>query len=217
MLAILVTRTKNRKLGLGSCTTYAGQASCPDTCPFRAGGGCYAEAGPMYIISRRLRELGATAAVVARAEADAIDAVRSFERTPYLRLHTLGDCPDEACAMVVSAAVGRATKRGLRVAWTYTHAFASVPVDAWYPIHVRASVETLHDAEVARSMGYSRMAWVVPAGEPMPCNAFRCPGNGCTTCQRCWVSAKDVVFTPHGSGAKRAVTSIQRKKGASNV
>ena len=43
-LAIASGSSGNRKIG-DAATTYAAQTSCPRSCPFFAGGGCYAESG----------------------------------------------------------------------------------------------------------------------------------------------------------------------------
>jgi hypothetical protein len=47
LAAIAVARSSNEKIG-DCATTYAAQASCPSSCAFFNGGGCYAEAGHVY-------------------------------------------------------------------------------------------------------------------------------------------------------------------------
>src|SRR5919199_1296654 len=45
-LALASNNSSNKKIG-NAATTYAAQTSCPTSCPFFDGGGCYAENGAL--------------------------------------------------------------------------------------------------------------------------------------------------------------------------
>src|SRR5206468_1103992 len=125
--AFAVETSDNAKLGLVSAT-YASQASCPRSCPFR-GHGCYAEGGLVGFQTRRLnRTRSRGPADVARAEARAIDGLTGDR---LLRLHVVGDAPTPTAARTLSAALRRYAARGMmprhgKKAWTYTHAWRAV-------------------------------------------------------------------------------------------
>ena len=151
--AIAVQVSKNRKTG-PVATTYAGQRACPASCPFM-GKGCYAEKGHMGIHTRRLNSAPKISKrAMAQAEADAIDAIRPVAGLP-MRLHVVGDCATPEAARIVSAAAERYTERGGGPAWTYTHAHARVPREAWGKVSVLASVHSPADGLAALSRGYA--------------------------------------------------------------
>jgi hypothetical protein len=160
-LAIANTTSGNRKIGHAG-TTYAAQGSCPTSCRFRDGGGCYAEAGTIgQFVTRPLNAAAedASALEIALAEARAIDELQVADNAGTvgrpLRLHTVGDCPDEQCARVVAAAAERYMDRGGGPVWTYTHAWADVERASWGRVSVLASCETVEDVEAARARGYA--------------------------------------------------------------
>ncbi len=166
-LAIAKTSSGNAKLG-DAATTHAAQASCPSSCVFKDGGGCYAESGRQgMFVTRRLNEVGelldADALDVAMAEAEAIDAMEVVPGRP-MRLHTVGDCSTDDCARVVAAAARRYVERGGGPVWTYTHAWRDVERASWGSISVLASCETGQDVRAASARGYAT-ALVVEAFE----------------------------------------------------
>ncbi len=172
--AIAVEVTENRKTGPVS-STYVSQHSCPGSCPLR-GQGCYAEAGPVGYVTRRLNASEVVRAdTIAREEAEAIDSLSSWRP---LRLHVVGDCRTRASARIVSAAadryaarffqrmkemVFRATRTHLmaerwkyeKIVWTYTHAWRNVERSDWGGVSVLASCETAAQAEEATERGYA--------------------------------------------------------------
>lgn len=155
-LAIAKNPSGNAKLG-DAATTHAAQASCPDSCVFKDGGGCYAETGRQgMFITRRLNEAaaGASALEVALAEADAIDDLDVVPGRP-MRLHTVGDCPTDETARVVSLAAERYVDRGGGPVWTYTHAWRDVARESWGRVSVLASCETAADVAEAKARGYA--------------------------------------------------------------
>jgi hypothetical protein len=152
-----VTRSYNRKLGVCS-TTLVPQQSCPNSCVFKDAG-CYAERGSLGFfhtlpLNKNALKLGASALDIARAEADAIDAMETVVGRP-LRLHTVGDCASDEAACLVSAAAERYMDRGGGPAWTYTHAWRDVERASWGRVSVLASCESREEVELAKARGYA--------------------------------------------------------------
>jgi hypothetical protein len=155
-LVIASAKSTNSKIG-DAATTYAAQQSCPTSCVFRDGGGCYAEAGSIgKFITDRLNASadGVTALEVAYAEAAAIDRMTVTPGKP-MRLHTVGDCATDEAARIVAAACDRYVQRGGGTVWTYTHAWRDVARESWGNVSVLASCETVADVFWARQRGYA--------------------------------------------------------------
>lgn len=206
--------------------TYASQASCPKTCPHR-GDTCYAEKGPLghFLTARLNASPEQDPDRIAEYEADLIDALPGDRD---LRLHVVGDCPTEYAARIVANAAAAYQARGRRLSkarhgvavtprvWTYTHAWRTVPVDAWHPVSVLASCESVSDAAEARERGYA-VALLVPFYPPgssgkafthhgiklMPCleTVKKVP---CIDCRRCFDADRlkahnvGIAFVPCG-------------------
>lgn len=229
--------SENGKTGRVSIT-YASQVSCSPTCPYRGGGGCYAEHGHMAMSTRRANMGAGLAAAtymdVAREEAADIRTLTG--RLP-LRIHAVGDCRDNAAArLVAAAAVEHMAKHG-QAAWGYTHSWREVDRASWGKVSMLASVETREDAR--RAMGEGWAAAIVMTTLPTDGRAWRegdigfipCPaqlsGRGrdktCVTCKLCWDDSRllarrnVVVFTPDHGTDKRitiALTVVNAQGGA---
>jgi hypothetical protein len=198
ILATAAARSGNAKIG-DAAATYAAQVSCPTSCAFFNGGGCYAENGTIYSsVTKRLNDdaaaTGATAADVAHAEADAIDELQVEPGRP-LRLHTVGDCKTDEAARIVAAACARYMERGGGPCWAYTHAWRLVNRESWRPVSVLASCETPEQVELARVRGYapaivvgefegSRRYSTVNGVEVLPCPQ-QTRGVPCSECRLC--------------------------------
>jgi len=166
LLALATARSKNEKIG-NCATTYAAQASCPSSCAFFNGGGCYAENGRIYTgVTKPLNGAAAIAAAtpvdVALEEAAAIDAlaevayeISGIRHGRPMRLHTVGDCRTDEAARIVAAAAERYMERGGGPVWTYTHAWRLVDRESWGRVSVLASCETAEQVELARARGYA--------------------------------------------------------------
>lgn len=230
-----VTKSGNRKLGDAS-TTHAAQISCPDSCIFKDGGGCYAERGPLgYFVLRNLNDsavtMEATALDVARAEAIAIDEMDTVIGRP-IRLHTVGDCASDEAALLVSQAAERYMDRGGGQAWTYTHAWRVVNRESWGRVSVLASCETDEEVREAKARGYAT-AIVVDQYEQeklyrhgetdiLPCPAQTRKGEvTCSSCRLCFddegLRKRDysIGFAVHGDQAtkKRAHERLRSTAG----
>ena len=225
-----VTKSANKKIG-DAATTHAAQASCPDTCVLKNGGGCYAERGPLgYFVLANLNKhavtVKATIMDVAQAEAEAIDNMDTVIGRP-LRLHTVGDCASDEAALLVSAAAERYTARGGGRSWTYTHAWRNVSRSSWGGVSVLASCETQEDVLEAKQRGYAT-ALVVDSYDGntkrykhgdidvLPCPAQTKKGVTCSSCKLCFddkgITERDysVGFEIHGDAVtqNRARTAL---------
>lgn len=200
-LALAVPRSNNSKLG-EAATTYAAQGSCPRSCVFLDGGGCYAETGQVgKFVTKPLNAAAgqANSIAIAKAEARAIDAMDVIPGRP-LRLHTVGDCATDEAALIVSAAAERYERRGGGRVWTYTHGWRDVARESWRGVSVLASCETTEQIFDARQLGYATSVTVesFPSrsryemqGEPLgqdviPCPAQTTPGVSCSDCGLCF-------------------------------
>jgi hypothetical protein len=233
-LAIATARSQNSKLG-NAATTYAAQTSCPASCPFFNGGGCYAEAGKVGFITARLNAAAAASVSgpreVAIAEADALDDLKVVRERP-LRLHTVGDCSTDEAAEIVSGASGRYREREGGPVWTYTHAWRDVARESWGDVSVLASCETAADVDEARARGYAT-ALVVESfetnklhvigpegGAQAGADILPCPqqtrGKTCSECKLCFDDrgiherGYSIAFELHGAPAtlKRAKKAL---------
>jgi hypothetical protein len=226
-LVIATSKSQNGKLG-NAATTYAAQASCPTSCPFMNGGGCYAEDGNVGFATIRLNKAAAAAfsgpLEVAEAEAAKIDTLNAAAGRP-LRLHTVGDCSTDEAALLVSAASERYTARGGGPVWTYTHAWRDVRRESWGKVSVFASCETAEDVRQAKARGYQTSIVVekftnnkrhvldARAGDAAGVDVLPCPqqtaaGVTCSSCKRCFddqniatLGGYSIAFEVHGSPA----------------
>ncbi len=147
-----------------ACSTSVSiEATCPVTCRYKDNG-CYEQAGLTGGRAKKRDQAaeGMTGDEVAELEAATIDA--QFPRgVPQdgarggrdLRLHVAGDAPSEAGARMLAGAAQRWLDRRGGAVWTYTARWGEIPREAWGPIHVLASVQTIEEADEAASLGYT--------------------------------------------------------------
>lgn len=202
-IATAVEQSHNAKTGNVSAT-YAAQGSCPTTCTLR-GAGCYAETERVGIATKQLNAAAGNASTldIAIAEAAAIDALKG---TRPLRLHVVGDCADDAAALIVSAAAARYSARSGQPVWTYTHAWRTVARESWGTVSVRASCETVAHLAEARARGYSGAIVVAEHASPKTIDGITpCPqqtkGTTCADCRLCFAERATIAFAAHGSKA----------------
>ena len=218
------------KLG-GVSATYVAQQSCPDTCPL-AGGGCYAEHGPFFmVVTRHLNGRSEGDAIeIARQEAEAIDTLTGKRD---LRLHAVGDSTTSEGTRLLAEAARRFSLRAIlrhkvvSKVWTYTHAWRTVSRDDWGSVSVLASCETLADVKEAHARGYATALMVKEhtgrklSDGVLPCPEQTTPGVTCRTCRLCmdatglWERGITIGFALHGDtiGLKRARTTLERLNG----
>jgi hypothetical protein len=233
--AIYVKKSGNTKLAGSSGrvdATYASiKKSCPSTCELRDKG-CYAQQSYVGMIVNRLdrRAKGQTPLTIARAEAKVIDQAYSGRNIPpntFLRLHVSGDSRTVKGTRVLSKAVSRWGKRGGTKAYSYTHAWRTVPRKEWGEVSVLASVANLREADEAYKKGYAP-ALVVPEHPGpksyklngsditwIPCPAQTKENVGCSDCKLCMRdqylidSKHGITFAAHGINKNKLKRHLQ--------
>ena len=149
---------------------------------------------------------------IAQIEAAGIDGLKGDRD---LRVHVVGDCSTVSAARLIGSAMVRYESRGGMKAWTYTHAWRTVPYSAWSGARVMASIHSGADVAAARAQGYTATAYAVPDRHPsrqaytvdgvrvVPCPAQWSDGVHCYThgsksrsCDICKGAAVTVAFQP---------------------
>jgi hypothetical protein len=208
-------------------------ATCPSTCPFIDGGGCYVETG---FTKRSAADMDAIAHEnymsgldVIREEARLIRWLFAGGPVPQdgarggrdLRLHVGGDCGTATGARLLAREAETWRLRGGGSVWTFTHHWRRVKRAAWGRVSVLASVEHGSDFAAARAQGYapaivlpafsSERAFTVPGGgttKVIPCPA-ETRGTTCVECRLCLdrdllAMNAAIGFSVHGAGAVAA-------------
>lgn len=220
-LARATPHTYNKKLG-PVATTYASPCTCPDDCPFKQNG-CYGESGP---VSWQVNKLAKEGDPHEAARVEAAEIRKLPKHTP-LRLHTYGDCKDaESARILAEACEGRAAP-----AWAYSHAWRVIPREAWGPIHILASCETVADAKRAQSEGYvpalvvkdfdGHRAFTVDGLKVVPCPEQTGRAATCSECRMCLNEPRlqelgiAIGFQAHGNGVKTIKGTLDLINGSS--
>jgi len=198
----------NHKTG-NLAATHVAQVTCPSgdqpkqpACPF-LGKLCYAErVGMQPFTTRRLNSNTETHLLtIAKIEAHGIDALPADRD---LRVHVVGDCKTRSAARIVGAAMVRYEVRSRTqkipagfFAFTYCHAWHSVPYSSWAGARVMASIHDPGDVARARDMGYTRCALAVPDRHPSK-QIYQVGGIDVLPCPAQWKDSNVRCYT-HGS------------------
>ena len=114
----------NKKTGKMAVSTSTWD-NCPSACPFRNGGGCYAEAGfhTRMMTDRITAGLPVTHNSSKRPHtiSQHIAAIRELPADIPLRLNAAGDLPGDRERLHASQCLRLADAAGRRTSWTYTH------------------------------------------------------------------------------------------------
>jgi hypothetical protein len=217
----LTARSSNRKTG-PIATTMTSSDSCPSTCPFNNGNGCYAAGGPTAIHWRKLdrREIGTSIGDFGHQLADAKLAPGSL-----LRWNVAGDLPHIGGTInlpVVQQLVGTMVWGAKLRPFTYTHHVQSADnLDAvrWCNgsgFTVNLSCDTEAQASRRHRDGFAavcvvasddaRKSWQDEHGVRFQtCPAQLKDGVTCQTCKLCTKADRAcvVAFRAHGASRKR--------------
>lgn len=211
----------------GVSATWAPQSTCPTSCPL-LGAGCYAETGRSGFQTRRLNRVakGKGRQSLAEEEARKIGELTGLRK---LRVHVVGDCATPESASIIGRAMRAHERKHGKAAWTYTHAWKTVPKAAWKGAKVLASCHSITDVKEARKKGFGT-ALVVP---PHPTNKvyelggekiIPCPAQflrnkvrtvtceDCTLCQRPEFLRREkltIGFEADRGTAKKMLTVLQ--------
>lgn len=217
-----MTSSANRKIGNIACTYLPIQKTCPETCTLKDNG-CYAQVGYVGFHMRRLETKTSSmkAYDIIRKEAREIMSLGPSANGKPLRLHISGDAKTTKTANLLR----EASKKWNGKVFTYTHAWRTVPRNAWGNISVLASVENLSQAKEAIDHGYTPAVTV--SHHPVNGKAYQkdgvkvipCPQQTkAVTCNKCKLCMNDsmlyqqnavIAFAAHGLRKKRILAVIQ--------
>jgi len=201
--------------------------SCPDACPLKSGGGCYADGGPLALHWRAV-----TAGERGLDWQSFCDVIAGLPAGQLWRHNQAGDLPGLndtinplAMEMLVRANAGR---RG----FTYTHKpmtpdnarMVRDANDAGFTVNLSAN--SLEHADQLADIGAGPVVTILPADAPaklvtpagrpvVVCPAQTRDDVSCATCQLCARADRPTIvgFLAHGAGAKKAERVFFMKKG----
>ena len=220
----LTPKSSNRKTG-PIATIRSSSNTCPSTCPFNHGGGCYAASGPEAIHWRRLDQSTKPEHVAGWLGLSDQFRAAKIKRGTLLRVNTAGDLPQlpstgEILGNVVDLMRGIFEHHGM-VPFTYTHHrqtehnLAVVDRQNKAGFTVNLSCDSEERASMMHRRGFPSVV-VVPADDTRTSWHDRdgvrfvtCPAQtGDTNCDRCRLCTKAdrsavVAFRAHGNKAKK--------------
>jgi site-specific DNA-methyltransferase (adenine-specific) len=231
MVPTRTARSRPVPVGASIATTFVSMAlTCPATCRWLIAGTCAGEAN-----YRRFGNLDDDAKDLTGHEVIANEAalliLNAFGGGPIpqdgpggtgrpLRIHVLGDVHCAGCARMLAAAAEDWVRRGGGKVWTYTHRWREIPREAWGPIEIHASIDSINDVysiddiDAAVAAGYTPS--IVRREFPLGDAAFQdggftfvpCPAQTrertCADCRLCWDTAAlarrrtGIAFREHG-------------------
>lgn len=225
----LTPRSSNRKTG-PIATIRSSSDTCPSTCPFNNGGGCYAAGGPEAIHWKRLDQ---STKPEHQGWIGLSDQFRAAKLKPgtLLRLNTAGDLPHlpttgEILGNVVDLMRGIFEHHKV-VPFTYTHHrqtehnLAVIDRQNQSGFTVNLSCDTEERASMMHQRGFPAVV-VVPADDDRKhwtdqdgTRFVTCPAQtGDTNCDRCRLCTKAdrsvvVAFRAHGTKAKKISARLE--------
>lgn len=226
---IYVSNSKNRKLGKNVDCTYAPiEESCPKSCSLK-NNGCYALYGYVGMVVNRLSKKNKnkmTPLQVAKEEAQAIKNSHNGGQISgnFLRLHVSGDARTRAAVSVLARAVRAWQSRGGALAWSYTHAWRSVPRADWQQISTLASIDDFSEAKDAKKQGYvpaivvshfeNDKSFIKDDTKWIPCPAQTKENVTCSSCKLCLNDKKlkalnaGIAFAAHGVSKNKIIKRL---------
>ena len=225
----LTPRSSNRKTG-PIATIRSSSDTCPSTCPFNNGGGCYAAGGPEAIHWKRLDQ---STKPEHQGWIGLSDQFRAAKLKPgtLLRLNTAGDLPHlratgEILGNVVDLMRGIFEHHNV-VPFTYTHHrqtehnLAVIDRQNQSGFTINLSCDTEERASMMHQRGFPAVV-VVPADDDRKhwtdqdgTRFVTCPAQtGDTNCDKCRLCTKAdrgavVAFRAHGTKAKKISARLE--------
>jgi hypothetical protein len=221
----LTLKSSNAKTGPIPVSTSTA-ATCPDVCPFKRGGGCYADGGPLAIHWKAVTN--------GERGADWRGFLKSLAAIPVgalWRMNQAGDLPGtgdslnrQALAQLVQAQRG---KRG----FTYTHKpltsaadRAAIAAANASGFTINLSANDLSHADALADLGIGPVAVVLESSQtsnlatPAGRKVVVCPATirddvTCATCQACANASRSVIigFPAHGASKRKASIIANRR------
>lgn len=208
--------SSNAKTGPIPVTTTSSD-SCPDTCSFKAGGGCYADGGPLRMHWRAVDDGSRGGSLE-----DLVALIGALPRGQLWRHNQAGDLPPGSKPDTIDAvalyqlAIANTHRRG----FTYTHYpptphnLTAVRQANKLGFTVNLSAESLGEADEYKALGLPVVVTlpadvddtvITPAGNTVVVCPATTGNTDCLNCGLCQRRDRDSIvgFPAHGHGAAR--------------
>lgn len=214
MLTYLTRQSRNKKTGPIPVSTSSAD-TCP-TCPLK-GAGCYAEAGPLAILWRKV-----TAGNAGLTWPEFLEQVETLPRRILWRHNQSGDLPGKGNAIYREALAQLVKANGKRRGFTYTHKpatrgnLAAIRAANKAGFTINLSANNLTHADTLADTGAGPVVVVLPADtrKPVKTPAGRtvaiCPAVisplTCFDCGLCAMPNRKAIigFPAHGASKNKA-------------
>lgn len=216
-------KSRNAKTGNIPVTTSDAK-TCPDACPLKASGACYAKHGPLGMYWQKIN-----AGQYANTWQHLIDSVAALPDGQLWRHNQAGDLPGEGDNIDPQSLIQLVNANRNKRGFTYTHK----PVDDkseqsksnahWIKwsngrgFTINLSADNLAEADSLKALNIGPVVTVLPREAPsvsftpnghkvVVCPAQTRDDVSCKTCGLCAISNRDVIvgFLAHGVSAKKA-------------
>lgn len=215
----------NVKTGPIPVSTSSAQ-TCPPTCPFNNGEGCYAGSGPLALHWRKI-----TTGERGGDFNEFLDKIEALPPGQLWRHNQAGDLPGNGIE-IDGGALGDLVKVNFnKRGFTYTHYDPAIGDNAkyikgsnYYGFTINLSANTPEHADQLAALNIGPVVTVLPANQtensytPEGRKIVVCPATirddvSCATCKLCAVSNRTVIigFPVHGTQKKRAARVFEIK------
>jgi hypothetical protein len=213
-------KSRNAKTGDIPVTTSDAK-TCPDACPLKSSGACYAKHGPLGMYWKKIN-----AGQYASTWAHLLEQVKALPEGQLWRHNQAGDLPGENDCIDPVAMSELVQANSGRKGFTYTHKpVGASHVNNTLLVHhanlhgftVNLSADNLTEADSLKSLNIGPVVTVLPREAPavsftpnghkvVVCPAQQRDDVSCKTCGLCAISSRDVIvgFLAHGVSAKKA-------------
>jgi hypothetical protein len=221
----LTLKSSNVKTGAIPVSTSSA-ATCPPTCPFNNGEGCYAGSGPLALHWKKI-----TDGVRGDSFNDFLNKIEALPNGQLWRHNQAGDLPGDG-TNINGGALGDLVKvnKGKK-GFTYTHYDPAIGDNAKYikgcndyGFTVNLSANTPSHADQLAALGIAPVVTVLPGDQvensytPGGLKIVVCPATirddvSCSTCKLCAVTDRSVIigFPVHGTQKKKAAKVFEIK------
>lgn len=220
----LTIKSRNVKTGPIPVSTSTSQ-TCPTSCPFNAGNGCYAASGPLALFWRKVSESKAGESFGAF-----LDKIRALPAGQLWRHNQAGDLAGNGDTLDIAALAALVSANAGKRGFTYTHkplALASerqaIAQSNASGFTVNLSANDLGHADRLADLGIAPIVVVLPADAkqntitPKGRKVIVCPATiredvSCADCGLC-ARLRDAIvgFPAHGT-SKRKADAIARQE-----
>lgn len=212
-------KSRNAKTGDIPVTT-SDSKTCPDACPLKASGACYAKHGPLGMYWKKIN-----AGQYASTWSHLVEQVAKLPANQLWRHNQAGDLPGEGDSIDPVALMDLVQANSGKRGFTYTHKpVENNEANAGYVkgandlgFTVNLSADDLNEADRLKALNIGPVVVVLPRNAPdvsytpnghkvVTCPAQTRDDVSCKTCGLCARSNREAIvgFLAHGVSAKKA-------------